>query len=372
MAAAVELRGVSVKYGAVTALDSASLEVERGELFFLLGPSGCGKTTLLRAIAGFVKPDSGDILIDGKLVLDLPPYARNTGMVFQNYALWPHMTVGENVAYGLRVRQIDGEETLRRVTKVLAMVGLSGYEDRKPAELSGGQQQRVALARALVIEPRVVLLDEPLSNLDAKLRAEMRHDLRALIKLAGLTAVYVTHDQAEALSMADRVAVMRDGRVLQVDSPRRLYDAPGCEFVGSFLGEANVIDGTVEELTRDSLKLSSALGSVRLLDGPRLPEGTAVRLLFRPQDVLTDAGDGKGLAFEATLESSSYSGDSETWKVLVGESLRLTMRVAPSARPAKEGKALKLYVAREALRVFGPEGVPAASEGRSSGSANGS
>ena len=357
--AAVELKNVTVRYGRTVALDDVSIEVETGELYFLLGPSGCGKTTLLRTVAGFVDPDAGEVLFDGKPVNDVPPYARNTGMVFQNYALWPHMTVEENVAYGLRVRKVETEERTRRVAKVLAVVGLSQLGARRPAELSGGQQQRVALARALVIEPRVVLFDEPLSNLDAKLRAEMRLELRELIKQAGLTGIYVTHDQNEALTMADRVAVLRDGKLVQVDAPRALYESPADEFVGTFVGEANVIEGVVSQLTRDSILVSTPLGSVRLLDAPRLTEGNAVTVLFRPEEISTTSGDGKGLGFQGEVKRVSYAGDSETLTVAVGDAA-VTLKLFAPSRPTRIGRTMKLSVPREALRVFAPYDVAAA------------
>jgi len=357
MAAAVEFKNITVKYGSVVALDGVSLEVELGELFFLRGPSGCGKTTLLRAIAGFVKPDAGEVLFDGNPVNDLPPYARNTGMVFQNYALWPHMTVAENVAYGLRVRGVDKESRTKRIARVLSMVGLSQYGTRRPAELSGGQQQRVALARALVIEPRVVLLDEPLSNLDAKLRAEMRVELRELIKAAGLTGIYVTHDQTEALTMADRVAVLRDGKIVQINGPRELYDAPLSEFVGTFVGDANVVEGTISSLTRDSTTISTPLGSAKLLDAPRLPEGNAVRVLFRPEEVRMTSGDGKGLSFEAEVKHVSFGGDSQGVTVVVGGKVEVRLKLYAPLRPIREGRSLKLSVPRECIRVYGPEGT---------------
>ncbi len=357
MAAAVELKNITVKYGRTVALDDVSIEVQPGELYFLLGPSGCGKTTLLRVIAGFVEPESGQVLFDDSDVAELPPYARNTGMVFQNYALWPHMTVGENVAYGLRIRDVNAEELTKRVAKALAMVSLSAYKGRKPAQLSGGQQQRVALARALVIEPRVVLLDEPLSNLDAKLRAEMRTELRDLIKSAGLTGIYVTHDQTEALTMADRMAVLREGRLVQVDRPRDVYAEPASEFVGTFVGDANVVTGVVEQLTRDSIKVSTPLGTVRLVGGPRLPEGNSVRILFRPEDVTRVAGDGKGFAFEGEVKSVAYSGDAETLKLVVGETAEVSVKVFAPSRPTRPGRNLKLHVPRESLRVFGPDGT---------------
>ena len=241
MAVSIEIRNLTKRFGAATALDGVSLDIAPGELFFLLGPSGCGKTTLLRHIAGFYEPDEGAIRIGGEDVTRLPPHKRDTGMVFQSYALWPHMTLAENVAFGLRMRRVGKAETADRVRKALAAVKMEDKADRKPNQLSGGQQQRVALARALVVQPRCLLLDEPLSNLDAKLRLEMRGEIRRICKEAGLTAVYVTHDQKEALSIADRLAVMQAGRLEQVGAPLEVYRAPRNRFVASFIGETNFL-----------------------------------------------------------------------------------------------------------------------------------
>lgn len=226
---------------ATNAVDNLSLTIEPGDLFFLLGPSGCGKTTLLRMIAGFIDPTAGSIAFDDKVVTHDPPNKRNTGMVFQSYALWPHMTVAQNVAFGLNVRKITGKEQHDRVMEALEAVQMAEYADRKPTQLSGGQQQRVALARAIVIKPSVLLLDEPLSNLDAKLRNDLRLQIRNICKDSGITTVYVTHDQKEALSMADKVALLKKGKVIQLGTPVELYRKPKSKFVAEFLGETNLI-----------------------------------------------------------------------------------------------------------------------------------
>ncbi|MBL8746862.1 MAG: ABC transporter ATP-binding protein [Phycisphaerae bacterium] len=252
MSTTIEIRNLSKHYksfgvGTTKAVDDISLTIPKGSLFFLLGPSGCGKTTLLRMIAGFIEPTSGAILFDGRNVSNVPPNKRNTGMVFQSYALWPHMSVEQNVAFGLSVRRVPRVERERRVMEALRAVRMDEYAKRKPNQLSGGQQQRIALARALVVRPDVLLLDEPLSNLDAKLRTEMRHEIKRICHESRLTTVYVTHDQKEALSMADQIAVLDMGVIAQVGTPRDLYNRPKTRFVADFLGETNFIDGEIME-----------------------------------------------------------------------------------------------------------------------------
>jgi iron(III) transport system ATP-binding protein len=238
---AITLRGLTKRYESTLAVDAIDLTIESGELFFLLGPSGCGKTTLLRMLAGFIDPTAGKILFDDKEVTHTPPNKRNTGMVFQSYALWPHMTVLENVAYGLKIRKNSATQQRKKALETLEVVHMEHLAERKPNELSGGQQQRVALARAIVVEPDVLLLDEPLSNLDAKLRLEMRSEIRRICTSIGMTTVYVTHDQKEALSIADRLAILKDGQVMQVGTPREIYQAPVTQFVAEFIGETNFV-----------------------------------------------------------------------------------------------------------------------------------
>ncbi|MHA7814350.1 MAG: ABC transporter ATP-binding protein [Phycisphaerales bacterium] len=245
---------------AATAVNDLTLTIEPGELFFLLGPSGCGKTTLLRMIAGFIDPTRGKIAFDGKDVTHDPPNKRNTGMVFQSYALWPHMTVAQNVAFGLNVRKVANPDKDKRVLEALAAVQMEQYASRKPNQLSGGQQQRVALARALVIKPDVLLLDEPLSNLDAKLRNDLRLQIRRICKDSGITTVYVTHDQKEALSMADRVALLQNGQIEQIGSPRELYRAPRNRFVAEFLGETNLIEAKACDIGADRVHFEVEAG----------------------------------------------------------------------------------------------------------------
>jgi iron(III) transport system ATP-binding protein len=242
----IHLRNLVKRFGTLEAVSQVSLEIQDGELFTLLGPSGCGKTTLLRLIAGFHKPDEGEIFFGDKPVAPIPPYERNIGMVFQNYALWPHMTIYENIAYGLKLRKMSREEISTKVFRALNLVNLSGLEQRYPGQLSGGQQQRVALARALVLNPDVLLLDEPLSNLDAKIRVQVRAEIRKLQKDLGITTIYVTHDQEEALTLSDRIAVLTRGKLQQVGYPRDLYAHPENPFVADFIGINNLIPGEVQ------------------------------------------------------------------------------------------------------------------------------
>jgi putative spermidine/putrescine transport system ATP-binding protein len=250
---AVRVEGLRISYGATQVVKGVSLSVGAGEIVSLLGPSGCGKTTTLRAIAGFADPDAGSIEIHGRDVTEVPPNRRDIGMVFQGYALFPHLTVAENVAYGLRMRKLPKAEIAPRVARALDLVKLAAFADRRPKQLSGGQQQRVAIARALVIEPRVLLLDEPLSNLDAKLRHEMRVELRRLLKQTHVASVFVTHDQEEAIILSDRIVLMNDGRIEQQGTPREMYDRPRSLFAASFLGQANFLRGVVREVDGDGL-----------------------------------------------------------------------------------------------------------------------
>jgi putative spermidine/putrescine transport system ATP-binding protein len=245
----VHLVGVTKRYGDLVAVDSLDLEVKRGEFFTLLGPSGSGKTTTLRMIAGFEEPDTGRVELGGKDVTKLPPYDRSVNTVFQDYALFPHMTVGENVAYGLRVKGVGREERRRRASQALATVRLAGYEQRKPTQLSGGQQQRVALARAIVNEPRVLLLDEPLGALDLKLREQMQVELNAIQAQVGITFIYVTHDQEEALTMSDRIAVFNEGHIEQIGAPTEIYERPDNAFVAGFVGVSNLLERNGERFT---------------------------------------------------------------------------------------------------------------------------
>jgi ABC-type Fe3+/spermidine/putrescine transport system ATPase subunit len=279
---AINIDGVARSFSGVPAVDDVSIAIRDGEFFTLLGPSGCGKTTLLRMVAGFCELDRGRILLGEQRIDTLPPHRRNTGMVFQNYAVFPNLTVGDNVAYGLRARKVRGEEIRERVARALKLVQLAGYGERWPHQLSGGQLQRVAIARALVIEPHVLPLDEPLSNLDAKLRVEMRGDIRKLQKQLGITVLYVTHDQEEALAVSDRIAVMRSGRIEQVASPRAIYEQPETPFVASFVGTTNLLNGVVRSRDGELAEISFA-GTVMRTNSARGKPGDAVVMSLRPE-----------------------------------------------------------------------------------------
>lgn len=342
MMVGVSLQGVTKRYGETVAVDDVSFQVQTGELFFLLGPSGCGKTTILRLIAGFLKPDRGAISFDDRPIDAVPAHKRNTGMVFQSYALWPHMAVAENVAYGLRERKTTREERERRVETALQTVRMLPYRDRMPNQLSGGQQQRVALARALVIEPDVVLLDEPLSNLDARLRLEMRREIRRIHAETGITMIYVTHDQKEALSMAQRLAVMSMGRVEQVGPPRALYRRPANRFVAEFIGEANIIEGTLLSVADGLGTLKTELGELRAALGPAaLEPGRRAICLVRPECIVR--GPGELNTFRATVESAVYLGEIEQFVLSVGGLELRAVQSNPGESPPAGGQEVSLH-----------------------------
>jgi iron(III) transport system ATP-binding protein len=317
-AAEVKLERVGKLYGDQWVVRNVDLHVQRGEFFTFLGPSGCGKTTLLRMIAGFVEPDEGSVRLDGQAVNQVPPWQRDVGLVFQNYALWPHLSVFENVAFGLRERKVARDEIARRVGAVLEQVDLTGTEARRPSQLSGGQQQRVALARTLVIQPRVLLLDEPLSNLDAKLRVEMRLELLKLQRDLGLTTIYVTHDQEEALALSTTIAVIERGQVIQQGTPEEIYERPANDFVAAFIGQSNLIAATVEQAQGQSVVvgINSADGAAKfaltLPSAPATPSvGTAVFLCIRPEVIeISDPGAALGQVnrLPAKVLASAYQG----------------------------------------------------------------
>lgn len=350
----VELAEVCKRFGTVVALHEVALVIEPGELFFLLGPSGCGKTTLLRCLAGFCAPDAGRIRFDATDVTGLAPHRRETGMVFQSYALWPHMTVERNVAFGLEVKGLSRTARAAAVAAALRAVQLDGLAERKPNELSGGQQQRVALARALVVEPKCLLLDEPLSNLDAKLRLEMRHEIRAICKRAKLTAVYVTHDQKEALSMADRIAVMRAGRVVQVGTPEELYRRPTDRFVAGFLGESNFVEGTVREAAAGVVRIETSLGLIVSTSAPTdLGVGCRVVCSIRPETVRLEAAPaGAENAFRGRVTERVYLGEMARYVVQAGAQSLSAFELNPRAAALPGDAELPFWIDREDVVVI--------------------
>ena len=328
---ALRLHGLTKRYGPVTAVRDVSLDVRRGEFVSLLGPSGCGKTTTLRMVAGYVRPDGGTIEIEGQDVTRVPPYRRDIGMVFQSYALFPHMTVEQNVGFGLQMRRISKEDIRVRVADVLKLVRLEGLGGRKPAEISGGQQQRVALARAIVIRPRLLLLDEPLSNLDAKLRKNMQIEIRSLQESLGITTIHVTHDQTEALSLSDRVVIMNLGEIQQVGSPREVYVRPRNVFVADFVGESNLLKGRIA-----GVDAKTGMIDVTLTTGERLrvaagadglAAGADVSVIARPEAIRISANSGKAEAnaFHGTIDRVVYTGAISMTIVSLPSGLKLTV-----------------------------------------------
>jgi ABC-type Fe3+/spermidine/putrescine transport system ATPase subunit len=315
----IELKGTTKRYGTLMANDHIDLQIPRGELLTLLGPSGCGKTTAMRCITGHQRPDEGRVLIDGQDVTDLPTHDRNLGMVFQNFALFPHMTVRENVDFPLMIRSLPREERRQRVTDALRLVRMDELGDRYPRQLSGGQQQRVGLARALVYRPRVLLLDEPLSNLDAKLREEMRFEIKELVTQLHMTAIYVTHDQGEALALSDRVAVMKAGRIQQIGTPRDIFERPNSLFVADFIGLSDFIKARVEVVEKNCAWVAAKELRVRVETAERLRIGQDVTLFIRPTRVeLLEAGapDGENV-FSARVLKLTYLGDNIDYRVML-------------------------------------------------------
>jgi putative spermidine/putrescine transport system ATP-binding protein len=315
MSASIEIAGVSKVYdGGVRAVDAVAMDIRQGEFFSLLGPSGCGKTTTLRMIAGFEIPSAGAIRVDGADITHVPAHKRDMGMVFQNYALFPHRTVAENVAFGLRMRGLDKATIAAKVKAALAMVELSGLEDRRPAQLSGGQQQRVALARAIVIAPRVLLCDEPLGALDKKLRQQMQFELKQLQKKLGLTLVFVTHDQEEALAMSDRIAVMNGGRVEQVGTPTEIYNQPTTRFVADFIGDTNIFRGE-----RVGPNLDVGKGLILALPPLEMQSTGVLSVALRPEKIRlsprTDAAVSAGSSAHGIVENTNFLGGSVLYRV---------------------------------------------------------
>jgi len=331
---AIEARGLSKVFGsgqdAVRALDDVSVTIRQNEFFTLLGPSGCGKTTLLRLIGGFEQPSQGDVFLEGQPLTGLPPFRRPINTVFQSYALFPHLTVGQNVSFGLEMLGRPKEERAARVQQMLGLVKLQGYENRKPAQLSGGQQQRVALARALASQPKVLLLDEPLSALDLKLRKEMQIELKRLQTETGITFVFVTHDQEEALTMSDRIAVMDDGKILQIGSPTEIYEHPQRRFVADFIGETNFLAGRIEA-SGSAAFARLACGSTLMLNGQAgaaMTSGEAITLAVRPERAVLAPAGAEGLP--AKVGAVVYMGTDTTYHLTLADGTPFTVRTQNS------------------------------------------
>ncbi|MDD4871262.1 MAG: ABC transporter ATP-binding protein [Kiritimatiellae bacterium] len=345
----IEIREVSKKFGRVTALDKVSFSVKPGELFFVLGPSGCGKTTILRILAGLETPDSGEIFFHGKNIASLPPYRRGAPMVFQNYALWPHLSVYDNIAFGLVERKVPKKEIRTRTEETLRRVGMENLSTRMPGQLSGGQQQRVVLARALVLNPDIMLLDEPLSNLDAKLRGEMRDEIEKLHRETSITFIYVTHDQTEALSLADRLVVMQNGKISAIGTPFELYHRPANKFCADFLGEANLLPGRISGKNGELLIVETSLGSWLAVNSvnSKFAEGTLVECLIRPENIRPYHPGRDTNKFEAVVRSIRLNGSTVTAVLQAGGITLMATLLNEYAVNLKIGKTTQWYVAPE-------------------------
>ena len=346
--AELELRGLYKRYGDQVVVDRLDLHVRDGEFVTLLGPSGCGKTSTLRAIAGLVEIDGGDILFDGRRMNDVPPHRRSAAMVFQSYALFPHMSVRENIGFGLRMRRINGHEARDRVAEAMTMVGLEGLAERKPGQLSGGQQQRVALARAIVTRPDVLLFDEPLSNLDAKLRERLRIEIRELQARLGITSIYVTHDQAEALVISDRIAVMNAGRIEQIGDPVTIYREPASSFTAEFIGQANIVRASLVSSGPDGTELDTVIGRLHSSDPVESGRGD-VLVAWRPEDMVRFA-PGMRNRIAATVARTIYMGNlTDVFLDVGGTLLRLESH---GTMPWQTGEIVEVSVPEDRLQVL--------------------
>jgi spermidine/putrescine transport system ATP-binding protein len=357
---AVQLKHVTLAYGPFVAVKDVSLAVKKGDFVTLLGPSGCGKTTLLRSIAGLIDPNEGEIIVAGRRIDGVPIHKRNVGLVFQNYALFPHKTVFDNVAFGLKYRNVPKPLIQQKVKQALDMVRLPGVEKKLPSELSGGQQQRIALARAIVIEPDVLLLDEPLSALDANLREEMRTELKIIQREVGITTIFVTHDQEEALAMSDRIVVMNHGVIEQEGSPEDVYRNPASRFVASFLGQSNLLEGQVSARAADSV-------TVALKGGPELrvagvagaseaAPGTPVTVVVRAQRVAVGAAPNGLNQLQGRVVATAYLGGTATY-LIDADGLRLQANAIIDSKVWREGDQVSLSIAPEDCVLLGPDGL---------------
>ncbi len=354
----VRLDKITKKFGEVLAVDNVTLNIEDGELFTLLGPSGCGKTTILRIIAGLEYPDSGRIFFGNEDVTFKKSYERNVAMVFQNYALWPHMTVFDNIAFGLKIKKIPKNEIKERVRKVLDLVQLSGLENRYPTQLSGGQQQRVALARALVVEPKLLLLDEPLSNLDAKLRIEMREEIKRIQKNLKITTIYVTHDQEEAMSISDRIAILDKGKILQVGTPKEIYERPRNIFIASFIGRSSILKGTVKDVTNNYVLVN--LGDYMKIKGTTPPDtnvkpGMSVAVILRPEDFELEAKSEHYNMIEGDVDMSMFLGSYQYVRLNLEDNSKILIKLNPDI-DVKLGTRFKVFIKADQVNILPWEG----------------
>ena len=349
MGVAIQIDNVTKAYGKNIVIQGLSAEIQPGEFFTLLGPSGCGKTTLLRMIIGFNSIEGGEIRVDGKVINQIPTNRRNMGMVFQNYAVFPHMSVRDNVAYGLKTRHVPKAERYKRADEILKLVKIDDYADRMPTQLSGGQQQRVALARAIVIQPEVLLMDEPLSNLDAKLRVEMRNVIKRIQRQVGITTVYVTHDQEEALAISDRIAVMHGGVIQQIGTPKHIYQRPANEFVSSFIGLSNFVDAENENGTLDF-----GCGYRVPMTTLRPDAGRKVCVAVRPEEFLIRSAEEPGIP--ATVRSSVFLGMTQHYFLTLGDEKEIEV-VVPSDRSdlIPDGEKVSLQIVADKVNVFDGE-----------------
>jgi len=351
MSVAISIRGAVKRFGGVTVIPGISAEIEDGEFFTLLGPSGCGKTTLLRMIAGFNSIEGGTVSFNGNVVNDLDPGKRNIGMVFQNYAVFPHMSVAKNIAFGLENRRVPKDEIARRVDEIMRVVQIEAFRDRLPSQLSGGQQQRVALARAIVINPDVLLMDEPLSNLDAKLRVEMRNAIKEIQNKVHITTIYVTHDQEEAMAVSDRIAVLKGGEIQHVGRPQAIYQRPANLFVSTFIGRTNVFEC---ELEGDALTLCGSVFKLTELDAGRLPPGRArVRASIRPEEFFITDGDG----VRAVIDDSIFLGLNTHYFASLADGSRVEIvQESTIEEILKPGAEICLGVKQQKINVFDESG----------------
>lgn len=338
----VTLIDVEKSFGSNKVVKKMNIEVKEGEFLTLLGPSGCGKTTTLRMIAGFEEATSGVIMVQGESIEDKEPFEREVNTVFQNYALFPHMTVFDNIGYSLKIKKKSKEEISRRVHEMLDLVQLQGYEKRKPDALSGGQKQRVAIARALINNPKVLLLDEPLGALDLKLRKQMQVELKRLQKKLGITFIYVTHDQEEALTMSDRIAIMNDGLIEQLAAPREIYDRPRTKFVAGFIGESNIFDGEIVDISEGILFIENAAGTV-LAHGEGFEVGESVHVSVRPEYVKVSTYPVKGFAFSGKVKDSLYMGTVVKTSVLLKDASEINYSRFEKDDDLKEGDSVNIY-----------------------------